>query len=127
MNLLLLCQKIEIIKENLDEFQVQKPRLAPVSPKENFSTLPIEEVCQIIRESYNACCRLDPVPTLLVKSFLDVLACSITEMVNVSLLSGRIPENWKTAAVIPLSKKKLGLIWYTKISFQSVTFHSFPR
>ena len=33
---------------------------------------------------------------------LDVLAPSITEMVNLSLLSG----NWTTAIVIPLLKKK---------------------
>ena len=39
------------------------------------------------------------------KSCLDVLAPSITEMVNVSLLSGRIPDNWKIAVVIPLLKK----------------------
>ena len=62
-------------------------------------------MCQIVRESSNASFRLDPVPTRLVKSCLDVLAPSITEMVNVSLLSGRIPENWKTAVVIPLLKK----------------------
>ena len=89
-------KKIEIIKENLDKFPVQEPRLAHVTPKENlvnFSMLSIEEVCQIVRESCNASCRLDPGPTWLVKSCLDVLAPSITEMVNVSLLSGRVPEN----------------------------------
>ena len=39
------------------------------------------------------------------KSCLDVLAPSITEMVNLSLLSGCVPENWRTAVVIPLLKK----------------------
>ena len=34
-----------------------------------------------------------------------VLAPSITEMVNLSLLSGSVPENWRTAVVIPLLKK----------------------
>ena len=89
-------KKIEIIKENLDKFQVQEPRLAPVSPKENlenFSALSIGEVCKIVRESSNAFCRLDPVPTWLVKSCLDVLALPITEMVNLSFLSGCVPEN----------------------------------
>ena len=100
-------KKIEIIKENLDKFQVQEPRLAPVTPKENlenFSSLSIE-VCKIVRESSNASCRLDPVPTWLVKSCLDLLVPSITEMVNLSLLSGCVPENWRTAIVIPLLKK----------------------
>ena len=82
-------KKIEIIKENFDKFQVQEPRLAPVTPKENlenFSSLSIGEVSKIVRESSNASCRLDPVPTWLVKSCLDVLAPSITEMV-ISLFS----------------------------------------
>ena len=96
-------KKIEIIKENLDKFQVQEPRLAPVSPKENlenFSALSIREVCEIVRESSIASFRLDPVPTWLVKPCFDVLAPSITEMV---FLSGCVPENWRTAVVIPLS------------------------
>ena len=41
----------------------------------------------------------------LLKSRFDVLAPSITEMVNLSLLSGHVPENWRTAVVIPLFKK----------------------
>ena len=88
-------KKIEIIKQNLDKFQVQEPRLAPVTPKENledFSSLSIGEVCKIVRESSNASCGLDLVPTRLVKSGLDVLASSITELVNLSLLSGCVPE-----------------------------------
>ena len=62
-------------------------------------------MCKIVRESSNASCRLDPVPTWLVKSCLDVLAPSITEMVNLSFLSGCVPENWRTAVVIPVLKK----------------------
>ena len=121
-------EKTEIIKENLDKFQVQELRLAPVTLKENldnFSSLPIEEVSKIVLESSNASCRFDPVPKWLVKSCLDVLAPSITKMVNLSLLSGRVPQNWKTAVVIPLLKN-LDLIWSTKISVQLVIFHSFP-
>ena len=70
-----------------------------------FFSLSIGEVCKIVRESFNASCQLDPVRTWLVKSCFDVLAPSITEMVNLSLLSGCVPENWKTAIVIPLLKK----------------------
>ena len=93
---------------NLDKFQVQEPRLAPITPKENlenFSSLSIKDVCKVVRESSNASCRLDPVPTWLVKSCLDVLAPPITEIFNLSLLSSCVPENWRTAVVIPLVKK----------------------
>ena len=65
----------------------------------------IEQVCTILRESSNASCRLDPVPTWLLKSCLDVLVPPITEVVNLSLLSGHVPENWRTAVVIPLLTK----------------------
>ena len=47
----------------------------------------------------------DPAPTWLVKSCLDVLAPSITEIFNLSLLSGGVPEIWRTAVVILLLKK----------------------
>ena len=101
-------KKIEIIKENLG--------LIPVTPKENlesFSALSIEEVSKIVRESSNASCRLGPVPTWLLKSCVDVLVPPITEMVNLSLLSGHVPEYWRTAVVSPLLKN-LDLIWSIK-------------
>ena len=93
-------KKIEIIKENLEKFQVQEPGLIPVTPNENlesFSALSIEEVSKIVRESSNASCRLDPVPTWLLKSCLDVLEPPITEI--------HVPENWNNAVVFPLLKK----------------------
>ena len=62
-------------------------------------------MCKVVRESSNASRRLDLVPTRQVTSCLDVLASSITELVNLSLLSGCVPENWRTAVVIPLLKK----------------------
>ena len=71
-----LLKKIEIIKENLDKIKFKSLDLPPIPPPpppkenlENFSSLSIAEVCQIVRESSNASCRLDPVPTWLVKSF----------------------------------------------------------
>ena len=85
-------KKVEIIKKNLG--------LIPVTPKENlesFSALSIEEVSKIVRESSNASCRLDPVPTWLLKSCLDVLEPPITEI--------HVPENWNNAVVFPLLKK----------------------
>jgi len=82
-------------------------------------------VYQIVRESSNASCRLDPGPTWLVKSCLDVLAPSITEMVNVSHLSGRVPENWKTAVVIPpLKKPGLDLVYKNFCPVSNLSFIS---
>ena len=44
----------------------------------------------------------------LVKLCCDVLAPVITEIVNLSLCEGIMPDHWKTALVLPLLKK-LGL------------------
>ena len=80
-NLAPSSSKKKKFKGNLDKLQVQEPRLPPATPKENqenFSSLSIEEVCKIVLESSNASCRVDPVPTWLVKSCLDVLAPSIS-------------------------------------------------
>ena len=70
-----------------------------------MSAVSVEDVSKIIFESTNASCELDPIPTWLLKSCLDALAPSIAEMVNMSLLTGLVPDNWKTALVIPLLKK----------------------
>ena len=86
-------------------FQVQEPRLVPIAPEVkpgSFAALSVKEVCTIVRESSSSSCRLDPVLTWLLKSCLDVLAPSITETVNLSLLSGHAPDNLRTAVVIPL-------------------------
>ena len=100
--------KIELIKEDLNKIYVQEPRLLTVNAAEklhHFSAVSVEAVSKIICESTNASCKLDPVPTWLLRSCLDVLAPSITEMVNMSLLTGLVPDNWKTALVTPLLKK----------------------
>ena len=58
--------------------------------------------------SSSASCQLDPIPTWLVKQCAKELAPIFAKMINSSLTSGVIPENWKLALVIPLFKK-LGL------------------
>ena len=71
--------------------------------------------------------RLDPFPTWLLKSCLDVLAPSISRMVNHSLLSGHVPENCRTAVIIPLLKKRGLDLVYTHFRPVTAIFHSFPK
>ena len=100
--------KIELIKEDLNKIHVREPRLLVVNAVEklhHFSAVSVEDVSKIIRESTSVSCKLDPVPTWLLKSCLDALAPSITEIVNMSVLTGLVPDNWKTALVVPLLKK----------------------
>jgi len=53
-------------------------------------------------------CTLDPVPTFLLREFIDLLLPYVTTMVNASLSQGRFPSSQKHA-VITLLLKKAGL------------------
>ena len=48
---------------------------------------------------------MDPIPTWLEKSCLEVLAPFITHMFNFSIRHAYVPDDWKTAIVKPLLKK----------------------
>ena len=50
-------------------------------------------------------CTLDPVPTFLLKEFVDVLLPYVTNMVNASLSQSRLPDSQKHALVTPLLKR----------------------
>ena len=47
--------------------------------------------------SSNATCKLDPIPTWLVKLCVDELKTVITKIFNMSLHDGYVPEAWKVA------------------------------
>ena len=51
-------------------------------------------------------CSLDPMPTHIVKSCLDVLSPVLTRMVNSSLQTGVFADDWKKALVSPRLKKE---------------------
>ena len=50
-------------------------------------------------------CSLDPVPTFIVREFVDLLLPYLTSMVNASLAQGRLPSSERHAIVTPLLKK----------------------
>ena len=72
---------------------------------DSFSTASEEEIRRLIMASPNKSCDLDPIPTPLVKSCIDILITPITSIVNLSLLEGTFPALFKTAHVSPLLKK----------------------
>jgi hypothetical protein len=76
-----------------------------VSEFNAFSTVTEEDVRNIISSSAIKTCPLDPIPSSLLKDCLDPLLPSITRVVNKSLTSGEMPQELKTARVVPLLKK----------------------
>ena len=70
-----------------------------------FKLLDKTDVKSIITGLSTKSCCLDPIPTGLLKSCLDVLVDPIKDIVNSSLEHGEFPNCWKCATVIPLLKK----------------------
>jgi hypothetical protein len=50
-------------------------------------------------------CSLDPIPTFILREFIDLLLPYLTSMVDASLVQGRLPTSAKHAIVTPLLKK----------------------
>ena len=71
----------------------------------SFEPATADEVRKTILNSPSKTCDLDPIPTELLKSCLDVLLVPITQMVNLSLISGVFPDIFKTSHAMPLLKK----------------------
>ena len=60
-----------------------------------------EYTCKPVKKS----CNLDPLPASLMKNCLDMLLPTITNIVNLSLSTGTMPETLKVAELIPALKK----------------------
>ena len=58
------------------------------------------EVWRIVMSSAVKSCSLDPVPTFLLREFVDLLLPYVTCMVNSSLSQRRLPESQKHAACL---------------------------
>ena len=71
----------------------------------SFEPATADELRKIIINSPSKTCDLDPIPTELLKSCLDVLLVPITQMVDLSLISGVFSDIFKTSHVMPPLKK----------------------
>ena len=69
-------------------------------------------------------CSLDPVPTFLLREFVDPLLPYTTRMVNASLEEGRLPISQRNAIVTPLLKRP-GLDTADMSNYRPVSNHGF--
>ena len=101
--------KITAIRASFPESPMSEntplPDRSDKPPLECFKPASEEEVRRLIMASPNTSCELDPIPTPLLKSCIDVLLSPITSLVNKSLAEGIFPQIFKNAHVIPLLKK----------------------
>ena len=80
------------------------PPAAP-NPLLTFSQISESNVLKLIRPSPSKSCDLDPCPAQIVKDCADILAGSITMIINLSLAEGKFPDTFKIAHFTPLLKK----------------------
>ncbi|XP_011677291.2 uncharacterized protein LOC105444571 [Strongylocentrotus purpuratus] len=80
------------------------PDLGPDKCLSEFTPVPLNQVKKLIDSLKPKSCSLDPVPSWLVKTCVDELLPIITSTINLSLMSGEVPEAFKTCLITPLLK-----------------------
>ena len=65
----------------------------------------VDEIRRVIMNRPNKSCEWDPIPTLLLKTFIDELLPLSTALINKSLSTGTFPDYFKEAIIRPLLKK----------------------
>ena len=58
-------------------------------------------------------CILDPIPTRLFKEVFPLIDTSILDLINLSLLTGYVPQTFKVAVIKPLLKKTYS--WFRSV------------
>jgi hypothetical protein len=83
------------------------PTFTPYSGQRltSFQKISIEDVRRILLNSPPKTCILDPLPTSVLREFVDVLLPFIWVMCNASLQEGRLPDSQKAAVITPILKK----------------------
>ena len=89
-----------------------------------FSHVTGEEVSNIIYQSSNTFCGLDPIPISFLEQCLSAHLPTLTTMINMSLSTGVFPDECTACSVIPLLKKcnldKEDLFNYRPMSYLSL-------
>eukprot|EP00112_Aurelia_sp_Birch-Aquarium-sp1_P013161 Seg2783.5 transcript_id=Seg2783.5/GoldUCD/mRNA.D3Y31 product="hypothetical protein" protein_id=Seg2783.5/GoldUCD/D3Y31 len=83
---------------NVEELKYKTPMSA-------FSLLSEANVNDLIIKSPATFCDLDPVPTWILGRCQDIVIKVITQIINKSLLSAVMPEDFKLALLIPLLRR----------------------
>ena len=73
---------------------------------QGFAPATEDEIRRLVMSAPCKSSDLDPIPTVLLKSCMDILVTPVTSIVNLSLSDGCFPTSFKNAHVSPLLKKK---------------------
>ena len=98
--------KIRKIREALDTSPKFKPTQQSSSKSfENFTNLTKEEMEKIVMSMPTKSCKLDVLPTKVLKDIVTPMLPLLTKIINLLLTEGLFAEEWKVAIICPLLKK----------------------
>jgi hypothetical protein len=113
--------KISKIRTKLDNDNPTFPNIPKAfsgSPLSSFRQMSKDEIKKILNNMSKSC-KLDPLPLWLVKECIDEFLPFITNIINLSLTQGYVPDKLKHATIRPL-QKKMGLE-LTKSNYRPVS------
>ena len=70
-----------------------------------FGSVSVEEIRKLVTAPPTKSCSTDPIPTFLLKDCVDQILTIMTRIINTSLSSATVPQEFKKAVVIPILKK----------------------
>ena len=97
--------KVDSIRKQLDGSPLFVSPKSNIPPFTSFGQVDINTVERLIKNAKPTTCDLDPIPSSLIKQYIDILAPVICKIINTSLSTGEFASPWKTAIVKPLLKK----------------------
>ncbi len=86
---------------------VTKPPIIPLRTGvcDNLETFAVVWSSMMLVMKSKTSCALDPIPTKLVKEYIEEFVPLLAHFINCSIAAGELPHEWKTALVVPLLKK----------------------
>ena len=97
--------KIKKIRETFTNTPPYKTLSHNIPKFTSFHPLTEPEVHTVIMGMKNKHCKLDIIPTAILKQILEACLPAITQIVNLSLTNGEFCKSWKVTVVKPLLKK----------------------
>ena len=102
--------KITSIRQRLNQPSDAQPTRPAIDNEcghtlSEFSPANTAATCRLIQTCPSKHCSLDPLPTSLLKANVNVIAPTLTRIINLSLESATVPADMKSALITPVLKK----------------------
>ena len=97
--------KTQKIRDQPDQYDKYTPWHKEIPTLSQYEPMTTKEFDRLIPSMATKSCKLDAIPTSVLKQIIPSILQIITKIINISLTWGIFVEEWKTAIVHPLLKK----------------------